>query len=107
MVKSVKGLWRIRLEQPGDLARLIEEGVALNISAAVIHTAHDIRKCLMDGVRELVIFHLSFPKDYCTICKSFVSPSERYIVYEDLWLQGSREMFDVAKGEGRQGCSKG
>jgi len=77
-------VWRVKLKHPGDLAGLVEEGAALNLSAALIHAVHEIRECLMDDVYELVVFHLSFPKDHCTICKSFISPSERYIIYEDL-----------------------
>jgi len=84
VIEDIEKLWGVKLEHPEDLVRLIEGGGALNLSAAIVEAVRDIRECLNESVYELVVFYLGFPKDSCVICKAFVSPSERYIIYEDL-----------------------
>jgi len=84
VTEDIEKLWGVRLEHPGNLVRLIEGGGALNLSAAIVEAVRGIRECLNESVYELVVFYLGFPRDSCVICKASVSPSERYITYEDL-----------------------
>lgn len=71
--------WGVRFQYPSEVLNILTEmDKVIETAKALLNASKSLEECLKDCIHELIVFYLSFPKDYCVICKSIVSSMEGF-----------------------------